>query len=1399
MSFKDVISKYNGTLVLVASKEERWAALAPHLPFSYIAQFKKIHYCLLELIGRSRENGQMTVGKSNVAKILKDSKLLFYNRKILQDLDLVRVSHITQVMANRGASKAILLRLRRFHQSSILSVPKIGWIHNLIEYLKERPNYCESTETVVSKGLMTQQQNKRFQKKFYIFGFEEQPVKLNELATSKKRERPNKKRRYIYLSSISDDEHSESEDEEHKSPMKCQYKVGVNLLRQAYERFLEAGLEGLTQIELGELLGIEFYVSRTICRLFKAKNIVREFLEDKGRQRLARFIAVAATAKMDIQYSKEKEKFLKYVDECINPNDNKESNKSSSDSEDSEVPRKKIKIENESEKHTEYEAEITEIKTIPGVPMNLPNPLSESSKKLTLRQLKFASGVLKVIRDRQIVFNYQELGRLIAAETKQPPMDGKALKTFLQRLVIDGCIKIYTIKWPGYNDKFTNVICAPHIKPSHPKIRTKGMVIVKNSTRNIQQAKKNATISRSLTEYSFPRYMKLQKLHMAMIKYAYFEDIKSEPNGLPQGFVYIKDLIPELTLEIALGTICSAGILNISRFNINDELLQTKLRYVPEELYKALTNTSHLDKSIRTNLKVLAMFGLVQLIAQVAPMNVIIPDNCLAIHLFYVNKNATILDTSGDWPKRNVNIQNFEKQFHFETFDRVTEFWDAVYSISTATVIDIPNRKRGKPPPVSIRTQNEVDEYDIGLRFGDNLGPCGFDSNFYLDVQRLWRAYCARSNHIPPNKQKRQSVIKIPKFEKPKRKVQRIVKKAIQKPKLIEKLPHIKKLQYKQALLRQPLPSRKKVSEQIIWTPEEDMIIMLCKTAITIMSPISQPGCLQVRNLVTKDILSIRDPKKSQKACHKRASIVDANSTMIHLNDCIMVELKRHVGITQKYDSMLKKLRILNSNCNNTKYLLAARVPMMELIWVLMTVLKACSVKQTVPVFPNLDELYKKFTVVPSSANRPGNKYQSAPDDFVIGPLKESIILTVMLSFENVMPKENAKKIYHNFKRYDERTLRKAVIQLRQSRAISAKEKILNGLLHKVNLDDIVDCWYKISAQYQRKWLIRLNSEFVDELANCFYKSTVEDDLKGSPELNCFCSELQIMGVLQITMTVAPAISGFSGSIIQEDQLNAIDIESRYKLKSGTLAWKVRSDIKNFVDIYKNMEIEEPLQDILRESVMEQNEILGSNLENVYTEVEDKIIAHLKQKRENGSNLRELKDISGLNYESLNKTLTKLITQKIIKRVGVYDNIIIMMEYIKKWSMAINKYYILSKPWLTIDAEIRKDIFLKWAGVVMNKVFENPGSSLSYLADNCEFLSTAAVQDVSYVLFKWKCVTLHTMIEKEPDLLSEDDDVIPELGEYNSFESPHNIIVLPVVDSFVRYSFIRKTILNSLN
>lgn len=95
-------------------------------------------------------------------------------------------------------------------------------------------------------------------------------------------------RRYVTLVTESD-ESSSDEETSGGTELQCQYKVGVNLLRQAYELFLDAGMNGLTQHALTQVLGVEFYMARMICRVLRERKIVKEILEDHGRQRTSKY------------------------------------------------------------------------------------------------------------------------------------------------------------------------------------------------------------------------------------------------------------------------------------------------------------------------------------------------------------------------------------------------------------------------------------------------------------------------------------------------------------------------------------------------------------------------------------------------------------------------------------------------------------------------------------------------------------------------------------------------------------------------------------------------------------------------------------------------------------------------------------------------------------------------------------------------------------------------------------------------------------------------------------------------------------------------------------------------------------------------------------------------------
>lgn len=62
--YEEIIAEFGENLILVASLEERWQALASHLPLTCLSQLTPTHYCLLELVGKGRENVSFEIIKN---------------------------------------------------------------------------------------------------------------------------------------------------------------------------------------------------------------------------------------------------------------------------------------------------------------------------------------------------------------------------------------------------------------------------------------------------------------------------------------------------------------------------------------------------------------------------------------------------------------------------------------------------------------------------------------------------------------------------------------------------------------------------------------------------------------------------------------------------------------------------------------------------------------------------------------------------------------------------------------------------------------------------------------------------------------------------------------------------------------------------------------------------------------------------------------------------------------------------------------------------------------------------------------------------------------------------------------------------------------------------------------
>lgn len=868
---------------------------------------------------------------------------------------------------------------------------------------------------------------------------------------------------------------------------------------------------------------------------------------------------------MDKKYEEQINTFLEYLGQCksdaVPEAINADARPSTSDE---EVPLKKIKMEKDlntdgGDEYADFPQgnEITEIKVLDG--FEKAKSLVSFKKNPTLRQLKFANGVLKVLKEKLVISGYMTLSNLASKEVNEPPMDTKALKSFMQKLVTDGHIKMYKIKWPGLQ-RYSVLICAHHIKMSDPLVKAKYKEVC---MRAVISKKANASKKEALEENpspakmrrSYPRYMKIQKLHEFLLDITYFNYITPESHSLPQGFVCVIDLFPEATVEFLINNLCTSAAIEMYQI-ITDSQLHLKLKDAPPNIYKALMKSKIIQNSIRLNLKALAMLGLIQLVShQTAVTNTAGISNYSSF-LFYVNRRGKIIDTSGTWPRNKQEAA--ELIFNFDTPEDVSRYWAEVYTISTNTEIMLP--QRGRKQLISpLRPAEDVEIYDTGERFGDGLGPCGFDSCFYMEIPRLWQTFYTRPNRkIVPKKKP-----KTPKFE--------VIKKPKVKPKA---RPRAKK----RVVERPSVPLKRKRPEgSVKWSKHEDLLLTICKAAITIMSPSSQPGSLIVRNVAAKDVLSINDPRKTKGICHSRAATIDTNINLIHEKQCIINEMRRRRNLVQKYEGLLKKLRIKYST-NMSKYMNKARLPMLELIWTIIQVMKSKSYIQKMPcVAVSLEDFHDHFTITTSTANKLFNMYKMSENS----PLKEAIMVTVMQTIDSEMDTETATKVFGTFQQYPESSLRIAVEQLRKCSAIAAKEKLFNNQFRKLDLEDIVQSSYKISVFYRRRWICRLNSEFIEQLADVLSSFDHENDIKGSAEVNCVVCELQSCDMLEIVSSTVPVIADAKGVPIEPGEVSALIIDTKYNLKTGTMRWRKKRDFK-ISDLYQPSDYAATFQLILR-------------------------------------------------------------------------------------------------------------------------------------------------------------------------------------------------------------------------
>ncbi|XP_030377859.1 general transcription factor 3C polypeptide 1 [Scaptodrosophila lebanonensis] len=295
--------KWGQRLVVVASQEERYIALTPHnvqQPIDLTPQ----QYVVWEAVGRSRYNGETTVGQWSLLNFVKDANLMFYIKNKLLQLQLITDQPYTEMRFERLAY-ARLLMLPRFFRIYKAHMQMV--IEKLFLELKSRPTgqipvtelqmWSPSVNKHKSvKRLMT---THAFRKVFENHIVLESSIRKSGKPTERKvsvlqLRNPNMTFDQLYQG---EPEVKEEKGHEYLSVRHSYIDMPAeDECLRAIERF---GTRGVGMHELSNFVGLNTLTVRGIIRFLLREKQIKDYQEHVGKQRIMRYVSVKQAAQVD--------------------------------------------------------------------------------------------------------------------------------------------------------------------------------------------------------------------------------------------------------------------------------------------------------------------------------------------------------------------------------------------------------------------------------------------------------------------------------------------------------------------------------------------------------------------------------------------------------------------------------------------------------------------------------------------------------------------------------------------------------------------------------------------------------------------------------------------------------------------------------------------------------------------------------------------------------------------------------------------------------------------------------------------------------------------------------------------------------------------------------------------
>ncbi|GIX98818.1 general transcription factor 3C polypeptide 1 [Caerostris extrusa] len=302
VTLEQAMEKWGNCLALVASPKLRLTTLIgmetdPLIDISLNA------YCLLERIGRSRYLGEVTQGEEGLLALRAGfCKQLHYHRNKLTLKGLItKQNHY--VKNKKGATvTGSLFHLTRFHVQR--KTEMVIWLQRLCDILKDKPQNRESCKVIKDEMGIPEFSFKKLSSRPFLKWIRIDKIPCREFYPNANPKGwfygngENKYERVCQLLRHCDDDTDESEEEAdekefspnvHFDASKIYY--GIPLVHQIYFHIKEAGPNGASSKDLGRKMTLPRLDIRSLLNILLKKGHVISVLEDRGRQKVKRYIA----------------------------------------------------------------------------------------------------------------------------------------------------------------------------------------------------------------------------------------------------------------------------------------------------------------------------------------------------------------------------------------------------------------------------------------------------------------------------------------------------------------------------------------------------------------------------------------------------------------------------------------------------------------------------------------------------------------------------------------------------------------------------------------------------------------------------------------------------------------------------------------------------------------------------------------------------------------------------------------------------------------------------------------------------------------------------------------------------------------------------------------------------